>query len=35
MSVMCDIFNMPPPCHPNAWKNHATVTMSQTLQRLL
>ena len=25
MSVMCDIFNMPPPCHPNAWKNHVTA----------
>ncbi|CAB4005543.1 Hypothetical predicted protein [Paramuricea clavata] len=25
MSVMCDIFNMPPPCHPNVWKHHVTA----------
>ena len=22
ISVMCDVFNMPPPRHPNAWKNN-------------
>lgn len=25
MSVMCDIFNMPPPCQSNAWNNHVTA----------
>ena len=25
MSVMCDVFNMPTPSHPNAWKNHVTA----------
>ena len=25
ISVMCDIFNMPPPCHPKAWQNIVTA----------
>ena len=40
MSVMCDIINMPPPCHPNAWKNHVNAlyeahkkAVSEQLQR--
>ena len=25
MSVMCDTFNMPPPCHHKAWDNHVAA----------
>ena len=25
MSVLCDVFNMPPPCHHKAWDNHVAA----------
>ena len=34
MSVMCDIFNMPPPCHIIAWKNHASARYESHKEQL-
>ena len=40
MSVMCDIFNMPPPCHHKAWDQHVAAlyvahkkTVAEQLQK--
>ena len=41
MSAMCDIFNMPPPCHHKAWDQHVAAlylahkkTVAEQLQKV-